>query len=611
MNVRAVNPLVRRYGAKPDQIQAELDTLWKEPKEEYMVPSARHFSEDSLVKGRVIHVGKDEITVDIGAKTVGVISSREFDPEDATVKPGAEITVLIEELENDNGVIQLSKRKADRKINWEVVVAKHSEGDTVRGKVARKIKGGLLIDIGVPAFLPASQVSIRRTRDINEFIGDELECEIIKIDQARENIVVSARKLQERTRERLKDALLSEIEEGQVREGVVKNIADFGAFVDLGGIDGLLHITDMTWGRIQHPSEVVKINETVKVKVLKVDRDRERIALGMKQLSDSPWKGIADRYPVNSRHTGKIVNIMSYGAFVRLEEGIEGLVHVSEMSWTKRVNDPREVIQLGDDVEIIILGVNEEKQEISLGMKQLEENPWDKVSERYQPGAKVKGAVRNLTTYGAFIEIEPGIDGLLHVSDMSWTRKVSHPNEMVKKGDELECVVLAVDTDKHRIALGLKQMRSDPWEDEIPQRYAVDSEVEGVITKITNFGVFVELEDDLEGLLHISELADSEDVNKPEDMVKVGQRIKVKVIKLDPRDRKIGLTAIEFLENKPGDEERVEKAKAAEAAAASADDEASEAPAEVAAEEPAAEPAEEAAQEAAEEEPEEEPKQGE
>ncbi|MBK8205951.1 MAG: 30S ribosomal protein S1 [Planctomycetes bacterium] len=544
MTVRAINPLVRRYGPKSDVVEAELESIWKEPSEELMVPSARHFSEDSLVKGRVVHVSKDQITVDIGAKTVGVINSREFESEADRPKVGDEVTVLIEELENDDGIIGLSKRKADRKMNWERVVEKHKEGDTVRGKVTKKIKGGLLIDIGVPAFLPASQVSIRRTRDINEFIGDDMECEIIKIDQARENIVVSARKLQERTRERLKDALLSEIEEGQIREGVVKNIADFGAFVDLGGIDGLLHITDMTWGRIQHPSEVVKINETVKVKVLKVDRERERIALGMKQLADSPWKGIADRYPVSSRHKGKVVNIMSYGAFVRLEEGIEGLVHVSEMSWTKRVNDPREVVQLGDDAEIIILGVNEEKQEISLGMKQLEDNPWDKVSERYQPGAKVKGVVRNLTTYGAFIEIEPGIDGLLHVSDMSWTRKVSHPNEMVKKGDEVECVVLAVDTDKHRIALGMKQLKADPWEAEIPERFGVDTEAEGVITKITNFGVFVELEPDLEGLLHISELAESE--SKPEDVVKVGQKIRVKVIKLDSKERKIGLTAISF-----------------------------------------------------------------
>ncbi|MCA8910406.1 MAG: S1 RNA-binding domain-containing protein, partial [Planctomycetes bacterium] len=383
--------------------------------------------------------------------------------------------------------------------------------------------------------------------------------------------------LQERNRERLKDALLSEIEESQVREGVVKNIADFGAFVDLGGIDGLLHITDMTWGRIQHPSEVVKINETVKVKVLKVDRDRERIALGMKQLSDSPWKGIAERYPVGSRHKGKVVNIMSYGAFIRLEEGIEGLVHVSEMSWTKRVNDPREVVQLGDDAEVIILGVNEEKQEISLGMKQLEENPWDMVSAKYQPGAKVSGVVRNLTTYGAFIEIEPGIDGLLHVSDMSWTRKVSHPNEMVKKGDEVECVVLAVDTDKHRIALGMKQLKADPWEEEIPERFAVGQELDGVITKITNFGVFVELDDELEGLLHISELS-GEDGDKPEEVVKVGERIKVQVIKLDPKERKIGLTASSF-EGQPVAEE----APAAEEVPATEEQPDEEAPAEEAA----------------------------
>jgi small subunit ribosomal protein S1 len=539
--MRAINPLVRRYGPKTEVVDAELESLWKEPAHGDLTPLARNFSEDSLVKGRVIHAGKDQITVDIGAKTVGVISNREFDSVEDRPKAGDEITVLIEELENDDGVIGLSKRKADRKMNWETVVAKHKEGDTVRGKVAKKIKGGLLIDIGVPAFLPASQVSIRRTRDINEFIGDELECEIIKIDQARENIVVSARKLQERNRERLKDALLSEIEEGQVRDGVVKNIADFGAFVDLGGIDGLLHITDMTWGRIQHPGEAIKINETIKVKVLKVDRERERIALGMKQLSDSPWKGIAERYPVGSRHIGKVVNIMSYGAFIRLEEGIEGLVHVSEMSWTKRVNDPREVVQLGDDAEVIILGVNEEKQEISLGMKQLEDNPWDKVSERYQPGAKVKGVVRNLTTYGAFIEIEPGIDGLLHVSDMSWTRKVSHPNEMVKKGDEVECVVLAVDTDKHRIALGMKQLRNDPWEDEIPERFAVGQDLEGTITKITNFGVFVELDNELEGLLHVSELAGGAET--AEETVKVGEKIKVTVIKLDPKERKIGLSA--------------------------------------------------------------------
>jgi small subunit ribosomal protein S1 len=541
---RAINPLVRRYAPSETDVETEFAALWTEPAGADIVPSASQFKEEALVKGRVIRSEKDRVIVDIGAKTVGYINPREFDTPEDRPRVGDELTLLIEEIENDDGLIALSKRKADRKISWELVVAKHKEGDTVRGKVTRKIKGGVLVDIGVPAFLPASQVSIRRARDINEFIGDELECEIVKIDQARENIVVSARKLQERNRERLKNALLEEIEEGQVREGVVKNIADFGAFVDLGGIDGLLHITDMTWGRIQHPGEAVKINETIKVKVLKVDRDRERIALGTKQLADSPWKGIADRYPVGTRHKGKVVNIMSYGAFIRLEEGIEGLVHVSEMSWTKRVNDPREVVQLGDDADVIILGVNEEKQEISLGMKQLEENPWDRVSSRYQPGAKVKGVIRNLTTYGAFVEIEPGIDGLLHVSDMSWTRKVSHPNEMVKKGDEVECVVIAVDTEKHRIALGMKQMRSDPWEVEIPEKYAPGVEATGVITKVTNFGVFVELEPDLEGLLHVSELAGGS--GRPEDVVKVGQKIRVQVIKLDPKERKIGLSALSF-----------------------------------------------------------------
>ncbi len=537
--LKSINPLIREYGPKVDIVESELAVLWKEPDESKYMPTAKHFAEDAIVKGRVVSVNKDRIIVDFGAKTVGVVDGHEFD-EATAPKMGEEITVLIEELENEDGLIGLSKRKADRKINWETVVSKHKEGDVVRGKITKKIKGGLLIDIGVPAFLPASQVSIRRTRDINEFIGDELECEIIKIDEARENIVVSARKLQERNRERLKQALLSEIEEGQVRDGVVKNIADFGAFVDLGGIDGLLHITDMTWGRIQHPSEVVQINMPIKVKVLKVDRERERIALGMKQLSSSPWEGIADRYPVGSKHKGSVVNIMSYGAFIKLQEGIEGLVHVSEMSWTKRVNDPREVVQPGDTVEVVILGVNEEKQEISLGMKQLETNPWDRASDKYQPGVKVKGTIRNLTSYGAFVEIEPGIDGLLHVSDMSWTRKVSHPNEMVKKGDVVECVVLAVDTEKRRIALGMKQLESDPWESTIPKKFAVNTEIDGTITKVTNFGVFVELSADLEGLLHISELTDG----SAEDTVKVGQKIKVKVIKLDPKERKIGLTAI-------------------------------------------------------------------
>lgn len=602
---KAVNPLIRRYGPKPEVVETELEKSWSEPSEEQMIPSSTKFKEESLVKGRVVTIEKDVVVVDIGGKSPGVISKHEFEHEETPVKVNDELTVLIEEI-NEDGLTQLSKRKADRQISWEKFDAHYNEGDIVRGKVARKIKGGLLIiipvdEVTVSAFLPASQVSIRRTKDAGEFIGEELECEIIKKDKARQNIVCSARKLQERNREKLKDALLEEIEEGQEREGLVKNIADFGAFVDLGGIDGLLHITDMTWGRIQHPSEVLKINDQIKVKVLKVDKDRERIALGMKQLSDSPWKGIAERYPVESEHTGKVVNIMNYGAFIRLEEGIEGLVHVSEMSWTKRVNDPREVVQLGDDVKVQILGVNEEKQEISLGMKQLEENPWERVAQQYQVNTEVEGTIRNLTTYGAFVEIEPGIDGLLHVSDMSWTRKVSQPGEVVKKGDVVRCKVVDVDIDKHRIALSMKHMTPDPWEDEIPSRFSIGTEVDGVITKITNFGVFVELDEELEGLLHVSELASGKD--RAEDVVKVGQKIRVQVIKLDSEDRKIGLTVIDFLDADAGDagEEPVAEAPVEEAVAEQAP--AVEAPAEEAEKAPAEEaPAEEAKAESSEEE---------
>jgi len=491
---------------------------------------------ETIVKGRIVDIRKDGVVVDIGAKSEGLVPIDEFEPEE--LKVGRDIEVYIEPPEDGVHGIVISKRKADRKRKWNEIILKHKEGDVITGKVLRKIKGGLLVDIGVPAFLPASQVSIRRAKDIGEYMGQELECEIIKIDTLRENIVVSRRRMQEVQRERLKQALLSDITEGEIREGVVKNIAEFGAFVDLGGIDGLLHITDMSWGRVQHPNEMLTVNQDIKVKVLKVDRDRERIALGLKQLTPSPWEGITSRYAVGTKHTGKVVNIMSYGAFVKLEEGIEGLVHISEMSWTRRVNDPKDLVTLNQDVEVQVLGVNEEKQEISLGMKQLEENPWDRVVANYQPGRKISGVVRNLTNYGAFIEIEPGIDGLLHVTDISWTRKVGHPNEVFKKGDEVECVVLQIDLEKHRIALGKKQMSEDPWERIIPEKFGVGALTTGKVTKVTNFGVFVELEDGLEGLLHVSELPEKSHEGFP----RPGDELKVRVIKLDKEERKIGLT---------------------------------------------------------------------
>jgi small subunit ribosomal protein S1 len=499
---------------------------------------------NKIVKGRVVKVLEDgQVVVDVAYKAEGRIPLDEF-PEPLAVQPGTEIECLVERIEDAEGFIALSKRKADRIRGWEHVVKTRKEGDSVKGTVLRKIKGGLLVDIGVPVFLPASQVNIRRAGDIGDWIGKEIEARIIKIDEERMNIVISRRKLIEEERETKKAQLLAELEEGQVRKGVVKNIADFGVFVDLGGIDGLLHITDMSWGRVNHPSELLKLDDEVEVKILKVDRERERIALGMKQKSASPWENITEKYPVGARVTGEVVNLMSYGAFVKLEDGVEGLVHISEMSWTKRVNHPSEVVKQGDKLEVVVLEIDTEKQTISLGMKQTEVNPWDMVAEHYPPGTVIRGKVRNLTNYGAFIELQEGIDGLLHITDMSWTRKITHPSEVVKKGEEIECVVLSVDQEKKRIALGLKQLQQDPWQSDIPARYHIGDSVPGTVTKITNFGVFVELEAGLEGLLHISELADHK-VDNPEEVVKVGQKVEVRIIKIDPDERKIGLTLIQ------------------------------------------------------------------
>ena len=402
-------------------------------------------------------------------------------------------------------------------------------------------RSGLLVDIGVPVFLPASQVDIRRPADVSAYIGREIQCKVLKIDGDRRNIVVSRRRLIEEEREEAKRELLSTMRVGQMRKGVVKNIADFGAFVDLGGIDGLLHITDLAWGRVGHPSEAVAIDQQLQIKILSIDREKEKVALGLKQLTPSPWHNIEARYPIGSKVKGEVANITPYGAFVRLEEGIEGLVHVSEMSWTKRINHPSEVVNVGEEIEVVVLGIDKAKQEISLGMKQTEVNPWMLVKEKYPPGTVIEGVVRNLANYGAFVEIEEGIDGLLHVSDMSWTQKVGHPSEVLEKGQKVRCVVLSVDQDKKRVALGFKQLEEDPWERKIPEKYVAGAIVKGKVTKVTNFGVFVELEPGLEGLLHVSELADHK-VENPEEIVKVGQELEVKVLRVDAEDRKIGLS---------------------------------------------------------------------
>ena len=536
--------LLREYGVEDSELDAVMSASFPDFADDESVfyeSEAQTYALNDILHGTIVRVDNEEVVVDIGFKSEGVVQRDEWDENEPPPEIGQRIEVLLEEFEDSIGLIVLSKRKADRVREWEKIISTHNEGDVVKGQVIRKIKGGLLINIGVNVFLPASQVDIRRPNDIAEYIGQEIECMILKIDEARRNIVVSRRRLIEEEREKMKKTLLSNLEIGQLRKGTVKNIADFGAFVDLGGIDGLLHITDMSWGRISHPTEMVKIDDEVEVMVLNIDYDKEKIALGLKQKSASPWANIGTKYPVGSRIHGEVVNVLSYGAFVKLEDGIEGLVHISEMSWTRRVNHPSELVAISDKVEVMVLGINEDKQEISLGMKQTQPNPWDEVTAKYPPGTMVKGTVRNLTNYGAFVELQEGVDGLLHISDMSWTRKVSHANEILKKGDPIECQILTVDEDRRRIALGLKQLGEDPWETRIPEKYAPGKTVTGKVTKITNFGVFVQLEDDLEGLLHVSELADHK-VDHPENMVQVGQDLEVRILRVDTGERKIGLS---------------------------------------------------------------------
>ena len=541
--------LIRSLDLSEEEWQSELALAMENaPAEEVEEWGTREVAVNQIVQGRVLRAEGDFVLVNVGYKSEGIILRSEWEEGETLPLPGQIIKVLIEDVEDihglvddSRGMITLSKRKAEKIEAWLKVMETVHEGDVVTGIATRKIKGGLLVDIGVNVFLPASQVDIRRPADIGDYIGRTIQCLVLKIDEARRNIVVSRRALIESERAEKKAQLLAELEIGQRRKGVVKNIAEFGAFVDLGGIDGLLHITDMSWGRINHPSEMVAIDQEIEVQILHIDYEKEKIALGLKQKIASPWESVEEKYPVGKQIRGTVVNVMSYGAFVKLEEGIEGLVHISEMSWTRRISHPSELVQVDDEIEVVVLKIDKEKHEISLGIKQTQENPWDRVADRYPPGAVVKGTVRNLTNYGAFIEIEEGIDGLLHITDMSWTRKISHPSEMVEKGQELECRVLNVDQERRRIALGLKQLTDDPWTTNIPGKYQPGQIVSGPVTKITNFGVFVGLEDGLEGLLHISELADHK-VDNPEDVVKVGQVIEVKVLRVDADERKIGLS---------------------------------------------------------------------
>jgi small subunit ribosomal protein S1 len=505
--------------------------------------SLRDIAEGDIIKGHILEVREDVVLVDIGYKSEGLIPLREFrSPSgEITAKVGDAVDVYLEQREDSDGLIVLSREKAEKIKIWEELSQVYEKGGPISGTILGRTKGGLIVDIGVRAFLPGSQVDLRPVRDLDKLIGKAFPMKIIKLNQKRGNIVLSRRELLEEERKHLKEDTLATLAEGKRVKGKIKNITEYGAFVDLGGLDGLLHITDMSWGRIGHPSELFQVGDEIEVVVLKFDRANERVSLGYKQRLPDPWEAVEQRYPVGAKFKGKVVSMTDYGAFVELEEGVEGLVHISEMSWTQRVKHPSKVVAIGDLVEVVVLDVDRGNKRISLGMRQAEPNPWNFIEERYPVGTRVEGRVRNLADFGAFIELEEGIDGLIHISDMSWTKRIRHPSELLKKGEKVEAIVLHVDKANHRISLGLKQVQQDPWQGAVLEKYKVGMDVQGKVIRTTDFGAFVELEDGVEGLLHVSELS-HERVNKPEDVVQVGQELILKVIKLDAEERKIGLS---------------------------------------------------------------------
>ena len=498
----------------------------------------REFREGSIVKGTILEIRPQVVLVDIGYKSEGAIPSNEF--EDEEIEIGDEIEVLLEKLENDEGMVVLSKEKAAHKQNWEKIVKVFQDGGLVRGKVKGVIKGGLTVNVGVEAFLPGSQVDIIPPKDLNEYVGNVYEFKIVKVNDERKNIVLSRREVIEAERSELRQQFLQTVKIGDKVTGAIKNLTDFGAFVDLQGMDGLLHITDMSWGRINHPSELLHIGQSVDVVILDVDREKERVSLGLKQMSENPWEDIERKFPIGQRVKGRVTKLLPYGAFVEIERGVEGLVHVSELSWVKRITRPSDVLEIGQEIEAVVLGISIEEQKISLGVRQLDSNPWDEIELRYPVGATIKGPVRNLTAYGAFVELEEGIDGMIHVSDMSWTRKINHPSEVLKKGDEVEAVVLAIDKANQRVSLGIKQTEEDPWS-LIDERFKVGDLVKGTVAKIASFGAFISLAGDIDGLIHISQLSEDH-VEKVKDIIKVGDEIEARVIKVDKVERRVGLS---------------------------------------------------------------------
>jgi small subunit ribosomal protein S1 len=505
--------------------------------------ASQNFKVGDIVKGRVITVTKDFVVVDIGYKSEGQIPIHEFKDEtgNVTVKEGDDVEVYVDQGEGDEDLVELSKDKAEKLRIWEEISVACEKDELVTGKIVARVKGGLSVDIGVKAFLPGSQVDIRPIRNLEKFIGQEFDFKVIKFNKRRGNIVLSRRVLLEKEREALKSKTLEKLEEGRILRGTVKNITEYGAFVDLGGIDGLLHITDMSWGRVNHPSEMVQVGDEIEVKVLKFNPETERVSLGLKQITEDPWVHAEEKYRVGDRVAGKVVSLTDYGAFVELEEGIEGLIHISEMSWTKRVKHPSKMVAIGDTVEAVVLDIDSKNKRISLGMKQIEPNPWTLLAERYPVGTRILGKIRNITDFGIFIGIEEGIDGLVHISDISWTQKIKHPSEYYKKGDEVEAVVLNIDVENERFSLGIKQLYPDAWEDEIPRKYTIGRVVRGRITKIHDFGAFMELEPGVEGLIHVSEMS-TDRVENPADVVSEGQEVVAEIISVDREERKIGLS---------------------------------------------------------------------
>lgn len=526
---------------------AELFKSLLETKESRIPQESTTFTPGSILKGRIVEFTKDHVVIDVGLKSEGLVPIQEFsDPSSLTLD--SEVEVLLDQAEDDNGQIVLSREKAERLRQWEYIIEHCEEGSIVKGRVLRKVKGGLMVDIGMEAFLPGSQIDNKRIKNLDDYIDKTYEFKILKINIERKNVVVSRRELLEAERISKKAELLENIQEGDIREGIVKNITDFGVFLDLDGIDGLLHITDMTWKRIKHPSEMVHLGQKLEVMILNVDKDKGRVALGLKQKESNPWDQIEKKYPPGTRVKGKIVNLLPYGAFIEIEAGIEGLIHVSEMSWVKNITDPTEIVKKGDEVEAIVLSVQKEEGKISLGLKQAEHNPWDDVEKKYPVNSNVKAEIRSLTNYGAFVELEPGVEGLIHISDLSWIKKVSHPSEVLKKGDIVDAIVLSVDKDSKKITLGVKQLSNNPWES-IEKTMPVGTLVKGKVSKITAFGAFVELDSGIEGLIHVTELSDQA-FGKVEDIVSKGDEVTAKVIKLDPKHKKIALSIKEYLIDK-------------------------------------------------------------